>query len=330
MNLRIRFTTVTPLLQIEESDIVNGIPTTKQKRKEEVYNNTVARFPYFSGNGWRGLLHREISDLVMKKALDKNIKIDATNFHLLSAGGGSNYQTQDLVVELKIRELNPIASIFGLSLAVEGKLMVSDFEPTDKMYKERSNKSGYYSDLIRISSYVKKDELVQGKTGYGRILSLNDLTTYNEENEMVKVQRKDARETGENSVRKLGIQAYNKREYVIAGTIFNGYIGAKKELTDIEKGCLLVGIENVVKKQLGSTHNLGFGVVNYMVLQEDENGSEREVLITSTNEKNIFNPISEVRYSDEERACIKVFNEWLENITEDNILLSKILKSSSK
>ena len=128
----------------------------------------------------------------------------------------------------------------------------------------------------------------------------------------------------------MALKAYNKREYVIAGTIFNGYIGAKEELTDIEKGCLLVGIENVVKKQLGSTHNLGFGVVNYMVLQEDENGSEREVLITSTNEKNIFNPISEVRYSDAERACIKVFNEWLENITEDNILLSKILKSSSK
>lgn len=330
MNIRLKFTTITPLLQIDESDIINGIPTVKQKRKEEVYNSTVARYPYYSGNGWRGLLHREVSDLVMKKALDKGIKIDATNFHLLSAGGGSNYQTQDLAVELKIRELNPIASIFGLSLAVEGKLMISDFEPMDKMYRERKDKSGYYSDLIRTASYIKKDELVQGKNGYGRILSLDDLAAYNEENEMVKEQRKDARETGENSVRKLGIQAYNRREYVISGTIFNGYIGAKQELSDIEKGCLLVGIENVTKKQLGSTHNLGFGVVNYMILQEDENGSEREVLVTSTNEKNIFNPISDVRYSNEEKAYIKAFNEWLENITEDNILLSKILKSSIK
>lgn len=327
MNYRLRVKAVTPLLQIEGSDTLNGVPTVTQKRKEEVFNGTVVKYPYYSGNGWRGLLHREVADIIMKKALEKGIKIDATNFHLLSAGGGSNYQTQDLAVELKIRELNPVASVFGLSLAVEGKLMISDLEPVDKMYKERKDKTGYYSELVKTTAYIKKDSLVQDKTSYGRILSLEDIAAYNEENEMVQEQRKDARETGENSVKKLGIQAYNKREYIIPGATLNGYIGAKKEFTDIEKGMMLVGFMNVVKKQIGSTHNLGFGVVNYVITCEEENGSEREVVITSTNEKNIFNPIVDFRFSDEENKCINAFNTWLEEINEDNILLSKILKS---
>ncbi len=326
MNYRIRATTVSPLLQIEGSDTLSGVPTVTQKRKEEIFNGTVVKYPYYSGNGWRGLLHREVADVVMKKALEKGIKIDATNFHLLSAGGGSNYQTQDLATELQIRDLNPIASVFGLSLAVEGKLMISDLEPTDKMYKERKDKTGYYSELVKTTAYIKKDSLVQDKTGYGRILSLEDIAAYNEENEMVQEQRKDARETGENSVKKLGIQAYNKREYIVPGTTLNGYIGAKKEFTDIEKGMMLVGFMNIAKKQIGSTHNLGFGIVNYVITCE-ENGSEREVVVTSTNEKNIFNPIVDFRFSDEEQKCINSFNTWLEEITEDNILLSKTLKS---
>lgn len=330
MNLRVRFKTVTPLLQIESSDTINGVPTVTQKRKEEVFNGMVVRYPYYSGNGFRGLLHREIADLVMKKALFKGIKIDATNFHLLSAGGGSNYQTQDLAVELKLRDLNPIASVFGLSLALEGKLMITDFEPTDKMYRERKDKTGFYSELVKIANYIKKDELVDGKNGYGRILSLDDLIAYNEENEIVQEQRKDARETTGESIKKLGIKAYNGREYVIAGATFNGYIGSKKELTDIEKGMLLIGLEAVSRKQLGSTHNLGFGVVNYIISEDDGSETSREVLATATNEKNIFNPILDTRYTDEEKACIKAFNEWLENISEENILLSNTLKVPKK
>lgn len=330
MDLRVQFTTVTPLLQIESSETKNGFPTVTQKRKEEVYNNTVVRYPDYSGNGFRGLLHRIVADKVMQKALLKGIKVDATNFHLLSAGGGSNYQSQDLAVELKIRDLNPVASVFGLSLAVEGKLMVTDFEPTDKMYKEKKDKTGYYSDLIKIATYIKKDELIDGRTGYGRILSLEDLTAYNEENEIVQEQRKDARETGDEKVQKLGIKAYNKREYVVPGATFNGYIGAKKELTDIEKGMILVGLEAITKKQLGSTHNLGYGVVNYIISQEDGSDSQREVIVSSTNEKNIFNPLTDTRFSSEEKGYIQAFNEWLENITEENILLSNILVASKK
>lgn len=330
MDLKVQFSTVTPLLQIEGSDTKNGVPTVTQKRKEEVYNGVVVKYPSYSGNGFRGLLHRIVADLVMQKALFKGIKIDATNFHLLSAGGGSNYQTQDLAVELKIRDLNPIASVFGLSLAVEGKLMVSDFEPTDKMYKERKDKSGYYSDLVRTATYIKKDELIDGKTGYGRILSLEDLIAYNEENAIVQEQRKDARDTGEEKVQKLGIKAYNKREYVVTGATFNGFIGAKKELTDIEKGMILVGLEAITKKQLGSTHNLGYGVVNYIISQEDGSDSQREVIVSSTNERNIFNPLTDTRYSNEEKGYIKAFNDWLENITEENILLSNILVIKKK
>ena len=93
---------------------------------------------------------------------------------------------------------------------------------------------------------------------------------------------------------------------------------------------ILVGLEAITKKQLGSTHNLGYGVVNYIISQEDGSDSQREVIVSSTNERNIFNPLTDTRYSNEEKSYIKAFNDWLENITEENILLSNILVANKK
>lgn len=332
---KLELTTVTPFLQIEESgkDFRTGAPKLFAKRKECVVDGKIGRYPFLSGGEYRGLKHREVADIVFAKAIEKGIKLDPTNVHILQAGGGSNFQEQPIDVALKVRELNPIVSVYGVSLAIEGKLMVSDFEPTDKMFTEVKDKDILMSRLIQTQSYIKKDELLASPNTnrYGRVLSVDDLLAYQEENKDVQEQRKSEREdkASTTKTKKLGIQAYNIREYVIPGTKFVGYIGAKWDFTDLEKGMLLVGMERMLKRQLGSSHNVGFGVMEQSIQKVDETGM-LEIMSASKNEKDIFSPITELKLTAEERRCVDVFYDWLENITEENVLLSKTLYASKK
>lgn len=323
MELKIVATCTTPLLQIENSDTVNGVPKVFCKKKECIEDGKIGSYPYYSGNGWRGLLHREIADLVMMKALDKGIKLDATNVHILQAGGGSNFQDQPINIANKVMELNPIASVFGVSLAIEGKLMITDLEPTNKMWRDSSSGNTMYSGLVRTMHYIKKDELLSGGK-YGRILSENDILAYQQDNQDVQEQRSEEREEGKSKTKKLAIQAYNGREYVVPGTQLVGYIGTKYPLTDIEKGMLLVGIERMLKKPIGSTQNLGFGVMEYSIQKEDA-ASTLEIMSATKNVNNIFNSTVEIKLDKNDIACKEAFYQWLENITEENILLSKTL-----
>lgn len=326
MELKIVATCTTPLLQIENSDTFNGVPKVFCKKKECIEDGKIGSYPYYSGNGWRGLLHREIGDLVMMKALEKGIKLDATNVHILLAGGGSNFQEQPINIANKVRELNPIASVFGVSLAIEGKLMITDLEPTNKMWRNSATGDTMYSGLVRTKTYVKKDDILSA-TKYARILSEEDILAWQEDNQDVQEQRSDERgEEGKlkSKTKKLSIQAYNALEYIVPGTQLVGYIGAKYPLTDIEKGMLLVGVERMLQKQIGSTTSRGFGVMEYSIQREDES-SMLEIMSASKNSNNIYKPISEIKLDKNDIACKEAFYAWLENIGEENILLSKTL-----
>jgi CRISPR type IV-associated protein Csf2 len=331
INLKILATNVTPLCQSESSDTFNGVPTTFIKKKEEVVDGKIGTYPYYSANGFRGQMHREIADVVMKKALEKGIPVSASTFHMLAAGGGSNYQAQPIAVELAVRELNPIASVFGLSLAVAGKLMVSDLIPIDKHYRVKEGSDTMRSKLINFETYTKKDELLNGaKTKYGRILSEEDIAIYNEDNDDVQEARKNARETKSNEkVVKHSIQSFNQREWIITGTEFEAFIGSKDDFTDIEKGMLLVGLEAMMSKQLGGIVSKGFGIMEYNITTEVEDGN-RDVMGASKNSNNLYAPNVVTQYDANDKKCIAAFNEWLENIEEDNIVLGNTLLKPKK
>ena len=317
--------TETELCQTESSSTISGVPTLSIKKKECIEDGKIGSYPYYSGNSWRNILRREIASYITKK-IGCNLK--PTDFHLNFAGGGSNYQLQPIEVVKKIRELNPIASMFGASLAIEGKLMVSNLEPQNKFWKE--TKEGYrYSALKGVVTYTKKDDLlVTGSVSpYVGFVDAEDREEYLEINADIQEARANARQKEDGDaekIKKANIQSFNKAECIIIGANLTTYLGAKEELTPVEYGMMLKGLELMTKQQLGGLKNKGYGVVSYSITKEDESSS-RTVIESSKNEENIYNPNTETFYSNEEKEAIKAFEDWLENATAENLEISKIL-----
>jgi CRISPR type IV-associated protein Csf2 len=324
INFRMSVKAVTDIFQTEGSETRNGVPTAYIKKREEIVDDKIGTYPYYTGNGHRGLMHRVIADIVLNKAEEKGINIEGeiTDFHFLTAGGGSNYQSQALSVELEARRLNPIISVFGVSLAVEGKMMNSNLNPTNKMYRVKEGSDTMRSRLIGYETFTKKDD-VTGEIGR-RYLSEDEIDEYLEDVADVQEARSKERDSKEKGTKKLSIQAFNAREVLKEGTELVGYIASKDNFTDIEKGMLLVTLEGMMKRRLGGGSNNFKGVVTYKITTEVY-GGVRDVMSSKTNDANLGNPIITTNYDKDEKRCIKAFENWLENITEDEVFISRLL-----
>jgi len=340
MNVRIQVKNITPLCQIEGNreerfDFLSNeknknpkVDTTTVKTMTILHEGIPVDVPIYTANGFRGLLRRVIGAEIIAKALEKGINVNTTNFHLMMAGGGSNYQAQPFEIEEQVRELNPLISVFGTSLAIEGKLMVTHLVPEEALIRikeEEDDTIRAYSQLLKRFVFIKKDDIIQ-KTKYGRLLSKEDIINWENEVEKSQKQRKEEREIGEKTTKKKTVQSILAKYYVIPNTEFKGFIGNKYPLTDIEEGMLIKGLSKIVKEQLGSTLNLGFGVCDWEI-NIGENGSK---IVAKSKDDNIFDKDISLILSDEDELKVEKYNEWLENLKAENIQLDKILKASKK
>jgi CRISPR type IV-associated protein Csf2 len=328
-NARITNKNLTPILQIEGNtkeriDYLDNleVDTVTQKTITELYEGIPVNIPVISGNGVRGLLRRVIGTFLIEKYLQKGYKIKAEDFHLMMAGGGSNYQTQPFEVEEKVRELNPVVSLFGTSLAIEGKLIITNLKPQDALIKVIEGKNGIFaiSQVLQKFTFVKVDDILQ-KTKFGRFLTKEDIEEWEKKVEVTQEQRKKEREIeAEKKTKKVAIQGVFAKYYIVPNTVFNGYISIKYPLTEIERGLLLKGLERLTQEQLGSTKNLGFGVCDW----EISIGNGSKIVARSKNE-NIFEKNIQMLLNDEDEQAVKKAEEWLENIAPENIEISKVL-----
>lgn len=328
MNFKIVGTTVTELCQTEGSGTVNGIPTLSIKKKECIEDGRLGSYPYYSGNSFRGIMHREIASYITKRI---GTMLSPSDYHLNFAGGGSNFQDQTLDTVEKIRELNPLVSVFGASLAIEGKLMVSNLEPSNKFWRDANDGDYRYSGLRSSVTYTKVDDLIKAGVNdkYSGVVSHANKEEYLEINSDIQEARALAREKakkGDKSekIKKASIQSFNKAECIIIGATLVNFIGEKIEFTKIERGLLLKAIELMMSRQLGGLKNKGYGVMSYSVQVEDET-SIREVMSSSKNDNDIYNPIVSKQYSDEEQECLDAFESWLDSATAANLEVSKLL-----
>ncbi|MDD2640111.1 MAG: hypothetical protein PHS65_03875, partial [Arcobacteraceae bacterium] len=140
---QIDVTTVTPMLQIEPTAKTNKDKLTKasnvvtKKRKYVAENGTLADVPFFSANGYRGILRQNLTSAIFGAIERKdNKKFGLNSIHLYASGGGtSNDGISDLnyAQKVKVREDNPFISCFGAGLSdIDGKISVSDIAPLDK------------------------------------------------------------------------------------------------------------------------------------------------------------------------------------------------------
>ena len=336
MNVKIQVKNITPLCQIEgnrkerfellsnEKSRNPEIDVTTVKTITILYEGIPVEIPIYTANGFRGLLRRVIGAEIIAKSLEKGINVSPSNFHLMMAGGGNNYQTQPFEVEEQIRELNPLISVFGTSLAIEGKLMVTHLTPEDPLIKIKETDDGTlrgYSQLLKRYVFIKKDDLLQ-KTKYGRLLSKEDIINWEKEVKESQKQRKEEREIGEKATKKKAIQSILAKYYVIPNTKFIGFLGNKYPLTEIEEGMLISGLRKIVTENLGSTLNLGFGICDWEI-DIGESGSK---IIAKSKQENIFDKEISLVLSDEDEEKLKRYNDWLENLEPKNIQIDKILK----
>ena len=356
MKLKVRTSAVTPLMQIESSetriDAKSGHEknVTTIKTRFVIDDDSIVKIPIYTGNGFRGLLRRKMSELILEEASRKGIKIDTTNYFLMVAGGGANYQKQDFSVVQRVKELNPVISILGTSLAVPGKLMVTDLIPDYKDYlyvgkkkieeTETDDNQNEFADienntsvpikrcaLIKERTFTKKDDII-GQTKYGRFLSAEDIKQWEDTMEEEKIKDKEKESD------RLTVQSILNAEYVVPGTKFTGYIATKEDLTEIEYGLLLKGIANLTEEYLGAGSSNGFGIMNYNVYYNDkitgENRNGEEIITSLVDSNNLLSRKISITEREYEQNCIAAFDKWLKSISQDNIDVARLMKSTSE
>lgn len=311
--IRINCKALSPLAQIDgtmkrmgKPDVISvkkmmiGYPTGLTNENNDEIISPV-RVPIYTANGFRGLLRRKASEIIMQKALDANLTITRPNFHLMFAGGGNNYPSADYALSTEIKQLNPIVSLFGTSLAIEGNLKISNFVPCDPIIRSHEKKTGeiyYISHAIgEWENYVKTEQSTRA-------------TDRAEGN------------TGDSKQKKTSIQNIIAKEYIIPGTILTSSISFKHKASSVEIGLLLESLKALALEQLGSSSNIGYGYTEYDIIDEDDN-----LLIQSHRDPNFLPKCTVVTA---ENKDISAFNEWLKNLSQKNISIDQMLKPAKK
>lgn len=331
----IKFTTATPLCQIDEGGEVIKIKRMPVIVSVDGNAPKTLRTPIYTANGFRGMIRRVGYELILealfKKGSDHKAIGGPTNFHLHNAGGGNNFQGQPIAIENKVRELSPLVSVFGASLAVEGKLIVDNFIPKretgtgdyDYCYgvvASGEREGSLYSNIVAERTFVKKDDMLDhtGNAQYMEEKEVSDWEVFASDNQALRAQTKD--KSDKERVKKETIKHIQSQEYVIPGVEFYGSIEEKIPFTDLEKGMMIRILERASKKRLGAGANTGHGKVEYSI--SFMNGCS---LNTAVKQPNGITVTTNLQLNEEGNRCVGIFDGWLENITEENIQLDKIL-----
>ncbi len=337
--INISFQTKSPLCQIDKSEdatsVKNSIIRVK-KQKVFVENKHGQKkplsVPIYTGNGFRGMLRRETM-AVMLEALAKNTngseKLIATpeDYHLMNSGGGNLYQEQPFDIEDKVRELNPQVSLFGASLAIKGKLRVSNLVPFEKdengevFYQFHESKEGnVFSSILADTTVIVRDGILD-RDRNSQYLTREQIEEWLEKSDAnIKARAKDRENEDRNTkVKKQTIRGAIDREYVAVGVDFFGGISEREKLTNVEKGLLVLGLEKAVLNNLGSTSANDFGKVKYTIEIDKDSKLETDV------DEYGKCVISNRHYSDDLKNCIKEAEAFLQNISKENFEITKIL-----
>jgi CRISPR type IV-associated protein Csf2 len=331
---RISIITKTPLAQIETST-----KTDIYIKKMPVYLTERGMFvdmPYYSANGWRGLFHRVVAKKLISKAFEKGIKFSVADIHLLTAGGGSNYSVQDYETELKVKELNPVVSLFGASLAIKSKLAIGNFMPDKKFILEMKefspeNKESYcIPRFIDRQMIITKDDLKENDNlNFRLFLTKEDVEKwikFVEENNKQRAKDRIENKNSEDKTKKGSIKFNINKEFVAPGVQFNSFIYCKEDLTDIEYGLMLLSIEDMVCQPLGSSSSIGYGLVDYSIYDEDDNN----IIVAVRKDECLVDININTNYTEKQNYAINKAKEWLNDIKQENILLSKILINNAQ
>jgi len=337
LRVDIQLTTATELCQIEKSEPASASKPAKIVMKDQKVITTNSkgvevsfRTPIFSGNSFRGTLRREALSILLEQATKKGFALpQSTDFNLMNAGGGNDFQTQLFKVEDAVREANPLISVLGTSLAISGKLKTPNCIPYKSIedgmeyYAGEKEDGGMYSTIKYDDTFYKGDDILDRK-GNAKFLSDEQIQEWQEH---VSKNQADVAKTrdgeGEDKVKKQTIKSRLSREFVVRGTHFYTSLSEMPTcaMNAIERGLIYKSLERLVLLNLGSNKARDFGLINYKIKFQD--GSELETEV----DQYLTPKITKRSYKDEVTADIEAFEAWLENdFSEDTFKVSELMK----
>ena len=331
MKINISMTTATELAQISSSESGTGDKIGQIKIKEQkVLVDTgdgvkTLITPYYTGNSFRGKLRRASTQMLLETAIKKDIAVTADAFHLMNAGGGPTYSRQLFKIEEKVRELNPLISLFGASLAISGKLITPNLMPYKEIvdgqgvyyYSTNEEDGSIYSNITAKNLFIKTDDLLD-RRGNAKFMSDEAILEW-QSRAAENAQNVAKSRNTDTKVKKETLKTVMNQNFIIRGVDFYSSLGEIGSLTQIEKGLLYRSLEIVILDSLGAYKSKGFGLCNYKI--EFEDGS---VIETKINEY-LQAEIIKKDYKEDTADAIAAFDKWLENIDENNLMIEKVL-----
>lgn len=344
---KIDVTTVTPMLQIEPTAKTNKDKLTKasnvvtKKRKYVTENGALVDVPFFSANGYRGILRRNITSAIFGEIEKKDgKKFGLNSIHLYASGGGTSndgISGLNYFEKAKTREDNPFISCFGAGLSdIDGKLSVSDITPIIKdkhigyqygVRFDESQRSTILSPLLDKESIEKHEkEMEKLRASTKSLIKLEEellkLKKKKEENPTddkidEEINELEIKIENERESKGMSYQQVYKAEFILPNTQMSSSVGTRAgyELTDIEKGMVLFGLIQTSQQSIGSYSRIGWGTNKWEVKNADG-----ELLFSTTpDEKYVLH--KETKITDLGHSMLKPFKEWLEKTTREAIFL---------
>lgn len=344
---KIDVTTVTPMLQIEPTAKTNKDKLTKasnvvtKKRKYVTENGTLVDVPFFSANGYRGILRRNITSAIFGEIEKKDgKKFGLNSIHLYASGGGTSndgISGLNYVEKAKVREDNPFISCFGAGLSdIDGKLSVSDITPVIKdkhigyqygVRFDESQRNTILSPLLDKESIEKHEqEMEKLRASTKSLIKLEEellkLKKKKEENPTddkidEEINELEIKIENERESKGMSYQQVYKAEFILPNTQMSSSVGTRAgyELTDIEKGMVLFGLIQTSQQSIGSYSRIGWGTNKWEV----KNADGELLFSTIPDEKYVLH--KETKITDLGHSMLKPFEEWLGKATRETIFL---------
>lgn len=338
--------TVTPMLQIEPTASTNKDKLTKasnvitKKRKYVGENGKLTDVPFFSANGYRGILRRNITKTIFDVIEEKdNKKFGLKSIHLYASGGGTSNEGIDALTYEGIRTTrlkNPFISCFGAGLSdIDGKLAVADIVPFNKgnnldyqygVRFDESQRSSILTPLLDAESIRKHNEELDKLrlASKSLIKKEEDLKKLNEQykNEPTEdlkeqIDELEASILTEKDSKGMSYQQVYKAEMIFPNTQMHSSIGSRAgyELSELERGMILYGLIVTSQQSIGSYARIGWGTNEWKVKDSDGN----TLFETIPDEKYVLQKVTTV--TEKGKEILKPFEDWLCAVTREDIHL---------
>uniref|UniRef100_UPI00404817D4 RAMP superfamily CRISPR-associated protein n=1 Tax=Aliarcobacter sp. TaxID=2321116 RepID=UPI00404817D4 len=302
-------TTVSPLMQMDQNS--------EQRKRFVLVDGVYFNEPFFSANGFRGLLRRvmtkDMVEIIRKK--EPNYKLKAEEFYLYSSGTSTDRKSIDNISwdEIpKLREKAPILSLFGAGLSsISGKCAVSDLKPISNhknikiVQNEDEVEIKKIMPLLQTQVFFRTDDFLKD-TILKPLVDIEDITTWQKEHIKAVHTSKEKKKSGEtqketdtNIAQVIDIESIMPN--VTLSNSINPLYGQK--FTDIELGLLLKALLELSQMQIGSQKRLGYGVLDWHVELQGQ-----AMFSVVCDKDYIFNrTITTSKKCDE---LIEIYNKW--------------------